>query len=60
MGECLNDMSFEDLRGLEQDMDTALNVIRERKVLHYLPFLILLLARFFICPFLCSSFSGYS
>ncbi|OAY50647.1 agamous-like MADS-box protein AP3 [Manihot esculenta] len=31
MGECLNDMSFEDLRGLEQDMDTALNVIRERK-----------------------------
>ncbi|XP_021682788.2 floral homeotic protein DEFICIENS [Hevea brasiliensis] len=31
MGECLNDLSFENLRGLEQDMDTALNLIRERK-----------------------------
>ncbi|EEF52659.1 Floral homeotic protein DEFICIENS, putative [Ricinus communis] len=31
MGECLSDLSFEDLRGLEQQMDNAIKVIRERK-----------------------------
>ncbi|KAL9680993.1 hypothetical protein QQ045_012774 [Rhodiola kirilowii] len=31
MGECLNDLSFEELRGLEQDMDNAVTTIRARK-----------------------------
>uniref|UniRef100_A0A7N0R9P5 Uncharacterized protein n=1 Tax=Kalanchoe fedtschenkoi TaxID=63787 RepID=A0A7N0R9P5_KALFE len=31
MGECLNDLSFEELRGLEQDMDNAATAIRARK-----------------------------
>ncbi|CAM8895214.1 unnamed protein product [Rhodiola kirilowii] len=30
-GECLNDLSFEELRGLEQDMDNAVTAIRARK-----------------------------
>ncbi|KAK8560481.1 hypothetical protein V6N13_082919 [Hibiscus sabdariffa] len=32
MGECLNDESIEDLRGLEQEMDNAVKLIRDRKV----------------------------
>ncbi|GMJ02692.1 APETALA 3 [Hibiscus trionum] len=31
MGECLNDASIEDLRGLEQEMDNAVKLIRDRK-----------------------------
>ncbi|KDP38582.1 hypothetical protein JCGZ_04507 [Jatropha curcas] len=31
MGECLNDASFEHLRSLEQDVDTALLLVRQRK-----------------------------
>uniref|UniRef100_A0A0A0LGG1 MADS-box protein n=1 Tax=Cucumis sativus TaxID=3659 RepID=A0A0A0LGG1_CUCSA len=31
MGECMNDLSFEELRCLEQDMDNAVRIIRERK-----------------------------
>ncbi|KAJ8762131.1 hypothetical protein K2173_007281 [Erythroxylum novogranatense] len=31
MGDCLNDVEFDDLQGLEQEMDNALKVIRERK-----------------------------
>ena len=32
MGEYMNDLSFEELRCLEQDMDNAVRIIRERKV----------------------------
>ncbi|XAR61693.1 hypothetical protein NMG60_11016185 [Bertholletia excelsa] len=32
MGESLNDLSFEELRGLEQDVENSLRVIREKKV----------------------------
>ena len=32
MGESLNELSYEDLRGLEQDMETSLKIIRDRKV----------------------------
>nr|ADU15474.1 AP3 [Actinidia eriantha] len=31
MGESLNELSYEDLRGLEQDMETSLKIIRDRK-----------------------------
>ncbi|XP_022766513.1 floral homeotic protein PMADS 1-like [Durio zibethinus] len=31
MGECLNDVSIEDLRGLEQEMDSSVKLIRDRK-----------------------------
>ncbi|CAK7346285.1 unnamed protein product [Dovyalis caffra] len=30
MGQCLNDLSFQDLRSLEKDMETAWKVIHER------------------------------
>ncbi|GFZ10412.1 K-box region and MADS-box transcription factor family protein [Actinidia rufa] len=32
MGESLNELSYEDLRGLEQDMETSLKIIRDRKL----------------------------
>ncbi|KAK8476672.1 hypothetical protein V6N13_120866 [Hibiscus sabdariffa] len=32
MGDCLNDLSIEDLQGLEREMDSSVNIIRERKV----------------------------
>ncbi|KAF2312359.1 hypothetical protein GH714_034353 [Hevea brasiliensis] len=32
MGEDLNDVSFDELRGLEERMDSALELVRERKV----------------------------
>lgn len=32
LGECLNDMSFDELRGVEQEMEGAVDVIRKRKV----------------------------
>lgn len=32
MGECLNDLSMEELRLLEDEMDKAAKAIRERKV----------------------------
>ncbi|BBG94867.1 K-box region and MADS-box transcription factor family protein [Prunus dulcis] len=32
LGECLNDMSFDELRGVEQEMEGAVEVIRKRKV----------------------------
>ncbi|OMO87490.1 Transcription factor, MADS-box [Corchorus capsularis] len=31
MGDCLNELSFEELQGLEQEMDNAAKLIRERK-----------------------------
>ncbi|XP_050229478.1 agamous-like MADS-box protein AP3 [Mercurialis annua] len=31
MGDCLNDLSFEELRGLEHEMTDSITVIRERK-----------------------------
>ncbi|OMO75270.1 Transcription factor, K-box [Corchorus olitorius] len=31
MGDCLNELSFEELQGLEQEMDNAAKIIRERK-----------------------------
>ena len=36
----MNDLSFEELRCLEQDMDNAVRIIRERKVpqIHYFHF----------------------
>ncbi|ONI32534.1 hypothetical protein PRUPE_1G371300 [Prunus persica] len=33
LGECLNDMSFDELRGVEQEMEGAVEVIRKRKVI---------------------------
>lgn len=32
MGDCLNDLSMDDLRLLEEEMDNAAKAIRERKV----------------------------
>ncbi|XP_034209603.1 agamous-like MADS-box protein AP3 isoform X2 [Prunus dulcis] len=32
LGECLNDMSFDELRGVEQEMEGAVEVIRKRKL----------------------------
>ena len=32
MGDCLNDLSIEELKLLEEEMDKAAKVIRERKV----------------------------
>ncbi|EOY14906.1 Floral homeotic protein DEFICIENS isoform 1 [Theobroma cacao] len=31
MGDCLNDVSFEDLQALEQEMETSVKLIRDRK-----------------------------
>ncbi|KAE8682146.1 Floral homeotic protein APETALA 3 [Hibiscus syriacus] len=31
MGDCLNDLSIEDLQSLEQEMDSSVNLIRDRK-----------------------------
>ncbi|KAL4334111.1 hypothetical protein GQ457_07G021280 [Hibiscus cannabinus] len=31
MGDCLNDLSIEDLQGLEREMDSSVNIIRDRK-----------------------------
>ena len=32
MGESLNELSYEDLHGLELDVETSLKIIRDRKV----------------------------
>ncbi|KAM1463548.1 hypothetical protein ACFXTO_043326 [Malus domestica] len=39
VGDCLNDLSFDELRGLEEEMKAAVDVIRQRKVVHVLPLL---------------------
>ena len=32
MGECLNDVNFDDLQALEQEMENSVKLIRDRKV----------------------------
>lgn len=36
MGDCLNDLTMDDLRLLEEEMDKAAKAIRERKVRLYI------------------------
>lgn len=40
MGDCLNDLGMEDLKLLEEEMDKAAKVVRERKVRYYVRLLI--------------------
>lgn len=37
MGDCLIDLNMEDLKLLEEEMDKAAKVVRERKVKFYMP-----------------------
>lgn len=39
MGESLNELEFEELHGLEQEMETSAKIIREKKV--FVPFMII-------------------
>lgn len=39
MGDCLIDLNMEDLRLLEEEMDKAAKIVRERKVKLLFPFL---------------------
>lgn len=50
MGDCLNDLSMEELRLLEEEMDKAVKVIREKKV--RLLLLLLLYTPIFIALFI--------
>ena len=47
MGDCLNDLGMEDLKLLEEEMDKAAKVVRERKV-RYLDYMFLFIHYFLL------------